>query len=97
MATRDHFADDPGAQHLGIDIAKVCSLLAQGSAKPVDDDDIAHGELPHQASNSETLLSLAARCIGPFSVADRNTSYTRAERFASGAGWKDIPQRRGSG
>ena len=63
MTALDHFADDPGAQHFRIDIAKVCSFFAEGSTKSVDDDDIAHGALLHQASIGDAL----AITFDPFS------------------------------
>ena len=61
MTSLDHFADHPGTQHVRIRLTKVCSLLTEGSAKPVDDYDIAHTVCPSRHKKNDQ--SRAA--IGP--------------------------------
>ena len=47
MAALDHFTDDPRTQDVRVGLAEVRSFLAEGSAKPVDDNDIAHSVVRH--------------------------------------------------
>jgi hypothetical protein len=42
VAPCDHFADGPGAKHLGVSFPKIGALLAQGGAEPIDNDDLTH-------------------------------------------------------
>lgn len=51
MTSLDHVADDTGAKHFRIGVAKVRSLFAKGSAKPVNDDDLAHTVVRHGIRN----------------------------------------------
>lgn len=51
MTSLNHVADDAGAEHFRIGVAKVCSLFAEGSAESVYDDDLTHTVVRHGIRN----------------------------------------------
>ena len=83
MTSLDHVADDAGAKHFRIGVAKVCSLFAKGSAKPVNDDDIAHTVVRHGIKNDVQTRAGSEPYAGPCYILPRNRYFLSSLKYQS--------------